>query len=217
MNAPKGRILTSVGTFPAPGHKPLEIVADTRLKPARPGQLTQFEDPSINIFNEDCELIWRQSYPSLGEVGFSPLQLPGTLTLHIAAVSVFHPVDQVISDEELLASDGETMTVKITFGGDRFDTSYMGSSGPDGDFTIATVTNTARLAVKDEAISPATTALVYRWQKLADPDRPAGPPMHIFVGPQPLDANALAAIKPQWTTNGYPPLPLYKFVFGEDL
>lgn len=214
MNASKGRILTSVGKFPALGHKDFEVVADTRLKTTSPGSLTEFYDPSVNIYNENCELVWRQSYPSLGEVGFEALQMPGRLMLHVSAISVFQPVDEVISDQELLSSDGETMTVEISFGSDRYDMSYVGYLGPDGDFGVVTVHNATPMRVSMDAISPAITTFVYRWRAFADPDDRTAPTGPLFVGPQRLNAKALAALKLHWDPRKHPPFPLYKFVFG---
>ena len=70
-----GRILTSVGNFPAAGvSHAYEIVADTKLERTVDG--VRYADPSITVFDDRCEPVWRQSFPDLGEIGFDILEVP---------------------------------------------------------------------------------------------------------------------------------------------
>jgi hypothetical protein len=215
MHAAEGRLLTSVGPLPTFGQPDFEVVADTRLlKPDPSGGTSHFEDPSLSIFNDTCELVWHQSYPSLAEVGFRFLRLPGRLMLHVSAISVFQPVDQVISDEELLEPWGDTVKSVITFGGDRYESSYIGPISASGAFGMVTT----RLPVPHwegkRFITPTVSGFVRRWQAFVDPDNRAAPPGHAFVGPVRLNAKALAAFKLP-VRPPHPPFPLYQFVFGE--
>ncbi len=211
MHAAKGRILTSVGTFPAESDTKFEVVADTRLDP-QPAHLTRFEDPSINIFDHGCELVWRRSYPSLSEVGFSRLDLPGRTMLHVSAISIFEPVDQVISDQDLLSSGGDSMSSELSFGGDRYDDACVGRMGRHGAFAVLIVNRSLPPRIIAPMPPPTITGLLYRWTTFADPDDPTNPG-HLFVGPQRLDAGQVAALKLPAEAN--PPLfPLKTFVFG---
>jgi hypothetical protein len=183
MQASKGRLLTSVGHLGVSGGEDFELVADTRLKPV-PNGLTEFEDPSLSVFDRSCELVWYQSFPELAEVGFRVLGFPGMPMLHVSAISVFRPVDQIISDEELLAPAGRSLSGVISFGGDRYGSSYVGPLGPDGGFGVVTTDNGGPRWVGGQLLTPVVTALVYRWQAIADPA--GGPPGHLFIGPEML-------------------------------
>ena len=210
LHPARGRILTSVGSFPSGNGRAFEVVADTRLQPDPTGP-AEFDDPSLNVFGDACELIWRQAFPSLAEVGFKTLRLPGRTLLYVSAVSVFRPVDQVLSENELLSSAGDEINSENSFGGDRYDEAYIGPIG-SGGYGIIETHNPMPWKIDFRSVSPAITGTIYRWQAIPDPGDRAAPPGHAFVGPETLDAAQLAAIR-RPATSLRPPFPLYRFVF----
>ena len=211
LHPAQGRILTSVGTVPAEDGKSFEVVADTRLEPS-PGETTEFGDPSLNVFGEGCELVWRQAFPSLAEVGFETLRLPGRSMLYVSAISVFRPGDQVLSRDELLSPAGDEMDLEVSFGGDRYDEAYIGPIGPDG-FGIVQTYNPMPWKIGFRSVSSGITGTIQRWQTIPNPDDRAAPPGHGFTNPERLDARQLAAIK-RPAASLRPPFPMYRFVFG---
>jgi hypothetical protein len=205
MQATKGRILTTVGTFPVPRGKVFELVADTQLTTDGMGD-TEYQDPSFNVFSDTCELVWRQSYPFLGEVGFQTLNMPTAVMLHVSAISVFEPVDQVITHEELLESDGDSMSTQISFGGSRYGFTYVGPVGADSRFAV----------VKSYIPHPPSLpigATIYRWTSFPDQDNPSGPRWYTFAGPEQIDAKELDALKVPFG-KGWPAFPLTRFLSG---
>jgi hypothetical protein len=217
MHAAEGRLLTSVGRFPgAPGTNGLEIVADTRLIKPDPNSLLLYEDPSLSVFNETCEMVWHQSYPwPFAEVGFRLLQLPSALMLHVSAITVFAPVDQLITDEELLALGGGSVSPVITFGSYKYSSAHVGRLSAGGRFGVVETFFGVPRSVGKKTVTPLVTGLIWRWQPFFDPNDRAAPPWYRFVGPQRLNATALAALKLPVRVP-HPPFPLHKFVFGRD-
>jgi hypothetical protein len=183
MHAAEGRLLTSVGSFPdAPGTNGLEIVADTRLTKPDPSWLSQYEDPSLSVFNETCEMVWHQSYPSpFAEVGFRILQLPSRLMLHVSAITVFSPVDQLITDEELLVLGGGSVSPVIAFWSSKYGSAHVGRVGAGGRFGVVETFFGVPRSVGNKTVTPAVTGLIWRWQPFFDPDDRAAPPCPALV------------------------------------
>ena len=136
--------------------------------------------------------------------------------MHVAARSVFLPVDQVISDEELLVADGYTIESKLSFGSDRYDEAYVGRIDPDGNFGVLLINHSASTKAGSGVGSSSINALLYRWQVFPDPNEPTAVPGHLFLGPKKVDAKEAAAMKLSIGVS-HPPFPLTTFVFGSSV
>ena len=193
-------VLTSVEHFQTDDHATVEIVADALLLPPSDG-LSEYESPSVTIYDTNCRKIWFKSYPELGEAAFQPMKIPGGRLVYVAAVSIFHPVDGTVFEGELLSVHGSTVTSEVSFGGFRDDMVYLGPLGRSDSFGVVVIHDDNPLKMGFEAVSPAITATVHRWRA-----------SH-FAAPEKIGAPALHAMKLH-LTGSLPPFPLFRFVFG---
>ncbi len=205
------RLLTSVGTLPgAGGGAGYEVVAAVKLgEVPADGRAGDFFDPSLTVFDEHCEPVWRQSFPGLGEVGFEVLSVPGGPLLHVVGRSVFYPVGRDVFDHEILdASSGSVAAVSPAgLRSDGARTAYVGPIDRHAELGLVVTTYTGSTAA--HARLRASRSLVYRWRGYRRADRTT---MHAFAGPEVLHAKRLAALRLGGSL--LPRFPLYAFMLG---
>ncbi len=205
------RLLTSVDTLPGTGGaKGYEVVAAVKLGdvPAD-GHGGDFFDPSLTVFDERCEPVWRQSFPGLGEVGVEVLSAPDGPLLHVVGRSVFYPAGQDVFDHEILGAAGGSVAA-VSPAGLRSDGQRQAYVGPVDRHGQLGIVVTTYPALSDPHARPQPSrSLLYRWRGYHRAD---GTTMHAFAGPEVLHAKRLAALKLGRTM--LPRFPLYEFMLG---
>ena len=180
----------------------------TDTRPGRTADDVPYTDPSITVFDEKCEPVWRQSFPYFGEIGSDILEVPGGPLLHIVGKSVFEPVDdEYLVDEILYPLFGSMVALAPVALLQPRDVTYVGRIGTGGTVGVVVMTNDEGWRHSRRTVE---RALVYRWRAFRRAD---GKTMHAFAGPQILDQGGLDALHlPQ---RPLPPFPLHRFVFGD--
>lgn len=204
------QLITSVGTLPGAGDKSYEVVATVRLGDVpSDGAAGDFFDPSLSVFDERCEPVWRQSFPGLGEVGFEVLRVPDGSLLHVVGRSVFRRGSQDVFDHEILdAASGAIAAVSPA--GLRTDGRRRAYVGPiDRHGRLGIIITTYPDPSDPHTKTQASRSLLYRWHGYRRAD---GTVMHAFAGPEVIHANRLAALKLGGTM--LPRFPLYEFLLG---
>ncbi len=212
--ADQKRLLTTVGRFVAERGTVFEVVADAKSVSTSADASPGFTDPRITVFNGRCDVIWRQTFPSFGEVGFDTLDFPGRRLLHVVARSALEPGDQDLFVDELLTAVGETLQplAPVPLGADKYGKTYIGRINNLGDFGIV-ITEENAVSPSDRHGKPRETlSYVYRWKMIHEPGMATGG--YVFAGPDPLGKDEARFLKASATSSN-PDFPLYKFWLGD--
>ncbi len=213
VSAADGRILTSVGMLPYKWVRgSYEVVADAKIGPDPDDPRVLFYDPSVTVYDDKCEAVWRQVYPGFSEIGFRVIDAPGQPLLHVVGRTHKETGDDVIFIHEILyPSSGSLQALAPTFlRTSRLSDTYIGPIPPRGELgVVVSINNWGQPALPPPKTRESLT-LLYHWRLYSKSDALG---TYAFSGPKKIGPKALADLALP-ADRGVPSFPLNDFVFG---
>ena len=214
VTAEPGRVLTSVGVLPYKWVRgSYEVVADTKIGPDPDDSRVLFHDPSITVYDDKCEVVWRQAYPGFGEIGFRVIDAPDQPLLHV--VGRTHKEtgeDQIFIHEILYPSSGSLQALAPTFlRTSRLSDTYIGQIPPRGELAIVVTINNWAQPLLPAPKRRENLTLLYHWRLFS---KAGALGTYAFSGPKKIGPKALADLAIP-ADRGVPPFPLTDFMFGQ--